>query len=133
MSLRLATDQPGAPDNGKIAAGACMLLPCNGSRSGNSCPGIQKCHTGSTPWLKRLPLFLRRKPAAQSMNAQQVENRMEAIPGPLASALLPFQQEGVRWSIAHAGRVLIADEMGVGKTVQAIALASAYQVCIQVS
>lgn len=60
--------------------------------------------------------------------AEEVQKRLAAIPGPLASALLPFQQEGVKWGLAHGGRVLIADEMGVGKTVQAIALASAYRV-----
>ena len=46
----------------------------------------------------------------------------------LERALLPFQREGVRYGLQRHGRVLIADEMGVGKTVQAIALASCYQV-----
>ena len=52
------------------------------------------------------------------------------MPAPLSKALLPFQREGVRFGIAHRGRMLLADEMGVGKTVQAIALASCYQACI---
>lgn len=50
------------------------------------------------------------------------------MPASLAKALLPFQMEGVRFGIQHGGRMLLADEMGVGKTVQAIALASCYQV-----
>ena len=50
------------------------------------------------------------------------------MPATLAKALLPFQREGVRFGIQHGGRMLLADEMGVGKTVQAIALASCYQV-----
>ncbi len=50
------------------------------------------------------------------------------MPAPLAKALLPFQREGVRFGVQRKGRLLLADEMGVGKTVQAIALASCYQV-----
>lgn len=53
---------------------------------------------------------------------------MQCIPAPLAKAMLPFQREGVRFGVQHKGRLLLADEMGVGKTVQAIALASCYQV-----
>ncbi|KAK9844937.1 hypothetical protein WJX74_008894 [Apatococcus lobatus] len=68
-----------------------------------------------------------RKPQGQSTQAEEAQKRLAVIPGPLASALLPFQLDGVKWGIAHSGRVLIADEMGVGKTVQAIALASAYK------
>lgn len=41
---------------------------------------------------------------------------------------MPFQSEGVRFGLERGGRVLIGDEMGVGKTVQAITLASCYQV-----
>ena len=51
------------------------------------------------------------------------------MPAFLEAALLPFQREGVLFGLARGGRCLIADEMGVGKTVQAIALASCYQVC----
>lgn len=50
------------------------------------------------------------------------------MPAALAAALLPFQREGVRFGLRRGGRVLIADEMGVGKTVQAVALASCYRV-----
>ena len=41
---------------------------------------------------------------------------------------MPFQEEGVRCGLARRGRLLLADEMGVGKTMQAIALASCYMV-----
>jgi SNF2 family DNA or RNA helicase len=37
--------------------------------------------------------------------------------------------QGVLYGLTRKGRVLIADEMGVGKTVQALALAACYQVC----
>lgn len=41
---------------------------------------------------------------------------------------MPFQQAGVRFAVKREGRLLLADEMGVGKTVQAIAIASCYRV-----
>ena len=53
---------------------------------------------------------------------------MQRIPQPLREALMPFQKEGVLFGVRQGGRALIADEMGVGKTVQAIALASCYRV-----
>ena len=40
----------------------------------------------------------------------------------LAAALLPFQREGVAFAIGKDGRALIAHDMGLGKTLQAIAL-----------
>ena len=62
------------------------------------------------------------------MRAEEAEERMQRIPRPLREALMPFQREGVLFGVRHGGRALIADEMGVGKTVQAIALATCYQV-----
>jgi SNF2 family DNA or RNA helicase len=44
----------------------------------------------------------------------------------LRDALLPFQREGVRIGLQRDGRMLLADEVGVGKTLQALALAAAY-------
>ena len=40
------------------------------------------------------------------------------VPATLRGALLPFQVEGVREGLRRGGRLLLADEMGVGKTVQ---------------
>lgn len=34
----------------------------------------------------------------------------------------------MRYGLARKGRILLGDEMGVGKTVQALALAACYQV-----
>jgi hypothetical protein len=59
--------------------------------------------------------------------AEEVAARYAALPRALEAALLPFQREGVRFGLARGGRCLIADEMGVGKTVQAIALAACYR------
>ena len=41
--------------------------------------------------------------------------------------LRPFQQRGVEYIVHHGGRGLIADAMGLGKTVQAIAIAHQYR------
>ena len=50
------------------------------------------------------------------------------MPQHLQKALMPFQRAGVHFALSREGRVLLADEMGVGKTVQAIAMASCYRV-----
>eukprot|EP01040_Poterioochromonas_malhamensis_P015443 gene15443-17281_t len=49
------------------------------------------------------------------------------ISSSLSSILLPFQVEGVKFIINHCGRGLIGDEMGCGKTIQAIALLQHYR------
>lgn len=53
---------------------------------------------------------------------------MRQLPCALGAALMPFQRDGVLYGLQRAGRCLIADEMGVGKTLQSIALASCYEV-----
>ena len=50
------------------------------------------------------------------------------MPQHLRQALMPFQRVGVHFALRREGKVLLADEMGVGKTVQAIAMASCYRV-----
>ncbi|KAH7280039.1 hypothetical protein KP509_37G049700 [Ceratopteris richardii] len=51
---------------------------------------------------------------------------MQKLPCKLKETLLPFQLEGIKYGLRRGGRVLIADEMGVGKTIQAISLAACY-------
>ena len=46
---------------------------------------------------------------------------------PFYHKLFDFQKESVKFGIKKHGRVLIADEMGVGKTVQSLALAYLYK------
>ena len=41
-----------------------------------------------------------------------------AIDSTIRDALLPFQQDGVRFVVSRSGRALIADDMGLGKTIQ---------------
>lgn len=49
------------------------------------------------------------------------------VPAGLWLQLLPFQREGVEYVIEKEGRALIADQMGLGKTVQAIAASLQYR------
>ena len=49
------------------------------------------------------------------------------IEASLYDTLLPFQIEGVNFVVKRHGRALIGDEMGVGKTIQAIALLQHYR------
>jgi len=68
--------------------------------------------------------FLRPFPEANSTEKEIKLN----LPPYMSKQLLPFQYEGVRFLVRHGGRGMIADEMGCGKTVQAIACILHYQV-----
>ena len=54
-------------------------------------------------------------------------NTINDLPEKLKTQLYNFQKLGVDFGISRKGRILLADEMGVGKTVQAIAIASLYR------
>ena len=58
--------------------------------------------------------------------ASRASDRLDRVPRSLRDALLPFQERGVRFELERNGRCLIADEMGVGKTIQALAIASCF-------
>lgn len=68
----------------------------------------------------------REEPELSKQAAKEVMARMLAPP--LLRALHPFQRKGIATGLQRGGRILLADEMGVGKTVQAICLAACYQV-----
>ena len=53
--------------------------------------------------------------------------KLNDLPKGLLKALYRFQKQGIIFGIKKFSRLLIADEMGVGKTVQAIGLSSLYQ------
>ncbi|CAH2044140.1 unnamed protein product, partial [Iphiclides podalirius] len=64
------------------------------------------------------------------LKEQQVDpNSIDITPiePTLRNQLMPFQEQGVRFAIAHGGRCMIADDMGLGKTFQALAVASYYR------
>lgn len=52
---------------------------------------------------------------------------MDLLNPKMKESLYDFQRAGIEYGIRNFGRILIADEMGVGKTIQALGLASLYQ------
>ena len=58
--------------------------------------------------------------------ANEIPKTASELPQEVLNQLYPFQVEGVNFALSHFGRALIGDEMGVGKTIQAIATAYAY-------
>ncbi len=51
---------------------------------------------------------------------------MNALDERLRGRLYKFQIECIEFGLRNLGRILIGDEMGVGKTVESLALASCY-------
>jgi SWI/SNF-related matrix-associated actin-dependent regulator of chromatin subfamily A-like protein 1 len=49
------------------------------------------------------------------------------LPSTIQSSLYPFQLTGVNFGLSAHGRLLLCDEMGVGKTIQSLALAYLYR------
>ena len=106
-----------------------------GSRRGEARFTAHRRAVGDLMWLMlRFPLEV--KPSDQALWDRAVREtqewairreqaaRMPAMAQPpqgsFEGSLMPFQQEGLGWLIAH-DRCLLADEMGLGKTVQALA------------
>ena len=81
---------------------------------------------GRASWkLRAVPI--RQLAVTQTMKGVEARKRaeiegkwtyFEEIAPLLHGALLPFQVEGVRSALEFQGRVLIGDDMGVGKTLQ---------------
>lgn len=55
------------------------------------------------------------------------DDLLRMVPPHLMETLYEYQKDGVAFAVAHGGRALIADEMGVGKSLQGIALLGVYQ------
>jgi len=59
------------------------------------------------------------------VDAEELDQRLSAVL-PAGLELYPFQKVGVAFAEASHGRCLIGDDMGVGKTIQALAYAALY-------
>ena len=49
------------------------------------------------------------------------------LPEKIKNSIYEFQKKGIEFGISRFGRVLLGDEMGVGKTIQALAIAYVYK------
>jgi len=58
---------------------------------------------------------------------KEKEYKLEDIPSTFRDALFPFQKDGVKFALQSYGRFLLGDEMGVGKTIQALAICTVYK------
>jgi SWI/SNF-related matrix-associated actin-dependent regulator 1 of chromatin subfamily A len=67
----------------------------------------------------------KRVPHQDSLSSVKID--LSRIEPKIKSKLMPFQVEGVETAIRWKGRILIADEMGVGKSIQALAISSYYR------
>ena len=61
-------------------------------------------------------------PGYEDELARNFEVGLSRIPKETLEKMYKFQIEGVKYGLSRGGRVMIADQMGVGKTLQAIAL-----------
>lgn len=89
--------------------------------------GSKRHLLGSRKGIPEKVLEAFKHPDRNRSSPEEVATRYASLPPHLEAALLPFQKEGVLFGLERGGKCLIADEMGVGKTVQALALAAAYR------
>ena len=58
---------------------------------------------------------------------KDVEHNINELPKKILESLYPFQRDGINFGIKRKSRLLIADEMGVGKTIQAISISTIFK------
>jgi len=59
--------------------------------------------------------------------SRDINKSINNLPKNLYNKLYDFQRAGVEFAVKNKGRCIIADEMGVGKTIQAIAISYIYR------
>ena len=59
--------------------------------------------------------------------SKDIIKSIDSLPPKFLECLYEFQKEGIKFGLQRKGRILLADEMGVGKTVQAIGIALLYK------
>lgn len=93
-------------------------------------PREKSCNRGEIP-LTTLKAFGKNRyqhPGCEDELALNFDLGLSRIPKGTLSKMYKFQIEGVKYGLSRGGRVMIADQMGVGKTLQAIALMCCYEV-----
>ena len=77
----------------------------------------------------KLQLYIKNQQysAAKTINYTKIETEIEPKVLPFFSKLYDFQKESLTFGIKRHGRLLLADEMGVGKTIQSLAIVSIYR------
>jgi SNF2 family DNA or RNA helicase len=64
---------------------------------------------------------------AMAARAPPKEKLLEMVPPHILGNLYDYQKDGVAFAVSRGGRVMLADEMGVGKSRQGLALLAVYQ------
>ena len=59
--------------------------------------------------------------------SNDIPKSINSLPNNFLQCLYEFQKEGIKFGLERKGRILLADEMGVGKTVQALGIALLYK------
>ena len=85
----------------------------------------QKCK--ENPTLTVLKIKRKKKEEKIDYTKDNKERDVDTLPRSIKDALYDFQVDGVKFGIEHHCRFLLADEMGVGKTIQAISLCYLYR------
>lgn len=57
----------------------------------------------------------------------EVNFDLKYLDAPIRNTLYPFQKEGIKMALSKKGRVILADDMGLGKSIQAIAISLYYR------
>jgi len=52
---------------------------------------------------------------------------LEKLPDSMLKKLYDFQKKGIEFGVKKFGRILLGDEMGIGKTIQAIGILYLYK------
>jgi SWI/SNF-related matrix-associated actin-dependent regulator 1 of chromatin subfamily A len=77
--------------------------------------------------LQKLVIRRKREDEILDYTTDTKERNPNELPEKIRKSLYIFQSEGIKFGINHHCRFLLADEMGVGKTLQAISLAYIYR------
>lgn len=66
------------------------------------------------------PNEIARKKSTSSFDLSLIEEKIR-------TSLFPFQRDGVQMALARKGKIILADDMGLGKSIQSLAIASYYR------